>query len=79
MFTITSPALAAARLQVVAAPAGQFVFQVSGVSGVPYVIQSSTNLHSWSAASTNTLPGGVLYVTNSLGLAQQFWRAVWQQ
>ena len=25
--------------------AGQFVFQISGVPGIPYVIQSSTNLH----------------------------------
>jgi hypothetical protein len=78
-FTVASPALAAPRLQVVPASAGQFVFQVSGVSGVPYVIQSSANLRSWFSVSTNTLPGGVLCVTNSLGPAQQFWRAVWQQ
>jgi hypothetical protein len=79
MFTVASPALAAPRLQVVPAAASQFVFQVSGVPGVPYLIQSSTNLRTWLSVSTNTLPGGILYVTNSLGLAQQFWRAVWQQ
>ncbi len=78
-FTVASPASAAPRLKVVPASAGQFVVQVTGVPGVPYVMQSSTDLHSWFPVSTNMLPGGVLYLTNSLGLAQQFWRAVWQQ
>ena len=76
-FTVTSSSQAAPSLQVVPAPASEFVFEVSGVPGVPYVIQTSPDLHSWLSVSTNMLPGGVLYVTNYLGSAQQFWRAVW--
>jgi hypothetical protein len=75
-FTVTPPA---PQLQVVSAT-GQFVFKVNGAAGVPYVIQNSTNLLSWTAVSTNTLPGGVLYVTNAVssGTPHQFWRALWQ-
>ena len=77
-FTVTSSAQAAPSLQVVPAPASEFVFEVSGVPGVPYVIQTSPDLHSWLSVSTNKLAGGALYVTNSLGSAPQFWRAAWQ-
>jgi hypothetical protein len=77
-FTVTSSAPAAPSLQVVPARASEFVFEISGVPGVPYVIQTSPDLHSWLSVSTNMLPGDVLYVTNDLAFAQQFWRAVWQ-
>ena len=75
-FTVTPPP---AQLQVVSST-GRFVFKVNGASGVPYVIQNSTNLLSWISVSTNTLPSGVLYVTNpvSSGTPRQFWRALWQ-
>jgi alpha-N-arabinofuranosidase len=59
--------------------AGQFVFQLQGLSGVPYVIQMSTNLAStnWVAVSTNTPASGTLNVTNALSPGTQFYRAVW--
>jgi hypothetical protein len=70
----------APQLTVVPAASGQFVFKVAGDAGVPYVVQDSTNLLLWTSISTNTLPGGALYVTNSLlpAPAQQFWRALWK-
>jgi hypothetical protein len=60
--------------------AGQFVFQLQGQAGVPYVIQYSTNLLAWKSVSTNTLSGSTLNITNSLNSTQpnQFWRAIWQ-
>ncbi len=62
------------------APAGQFVFQLQGQPDVRYVIQNSSNLTSWVSVSTNTLTGPTLNVTNAVspGVANQFWRAVWQ-
>jgi alpha-N-arabinofuranosidase len=60
-------------------PPGQFVFQLQGLPGVPYVIQMSTNLIStnWIAISTNTLASGTLYLTNAMSSGAQFYRAVW--
>lgn len=55
----------------------QFVLQVQGQSGVRYILQSSTNLTSWSYVATNTLAGTTWNTTNSLGSPQRFWRAVW--
>ena len=59
---------------------GQFIFQVNGQSGVPYVIQSCTNLVSpnWIAISTNTSAAGPFRLTNSVSSAARFYRAVWQ-
>jgi hypothetical protein len=59
---------------------GQFVFQMQGLPGVPYVIQSSTNLTStnWTSSSTNTPIGGALNITNAIQAGAQFYRAVWQ-
>lgn len=58
----------------------QFIFQVNGQSGVPYVIQSCTNLLSpnWIAISTNTSAAGPFRLTNSVSSAARFYRAVWQ-
>ncbi|MFZ0828148.1 MAG: alpha-L-arabinofuranosidase [Verrucomicrobiia bacterium] len=60
-------------------PPGQFVFQLQGLSGVPYVIQMSTNLAApnWMAVSTNTPAGGTLDLTNPRSSDAQFYRAVW--
>ena len=60
-------------------PPGQFVFQLQGLSGVPYVIQMSTNLAApnWIAISTNTPASGTLNLTNPMSSAAQFYRAVW--
>jgi hypothetical protein len=61
-------------------PPGQFVFQLQGLSGVPYLIQMSTNLAStnWIAISTNTPSGGTLNLTNAMSSGAQFYRAVWR-
>ena len=74
---------AAPTLVVPAAPLpspGQFVFQLQGLAGVPYVIQMSTNLTSpnWIAISTNTPASGTFNVTNSMLSGNQFYRAVWR-
>ena len=63
-----------------AAPAGQFVFQLQGQPEVRYVIQSSPDLSTWTAQSTNTLTGSTLSFTNTIvpGTPQEYWRAVWQ-
>lgn len=71
----------AARLRAVSGSASQFVLELQGQAGVPYVLQNSTNLYTWTIVSTNTLPAaGKLQVTNDVapGAVQQFWRALWQ-
>jgi alpha-L-arabinofuranosidase len=59
---------------------GEFIFQLQGQAGVPYVIQTSTDLIQWSSVATNTLTSSLLNFTNAAvsGPDQQFWRAVWQ-
>jgi hypothetical protein len=61
-------------------PPGQFVFQLQGLPGVPYLIQISTNLTStnWVAISTNTPASGTLNLTNAMSSGAQFYRAVWR-
>jgi hypothetical protein len=61
-------------------PPGQFVFQLQGLPGVPYLIQMSANLAStnWIAISTNTPVSGTLNLTNAMSSGPQFYRAVWR-
>jgi hypothetical protein len=63
-----------------ALPPGQFVFQLQGLPGVPYVTQMSTNLTStnWIAISTNTPASGTVTFTNAKSSGTQFYRAVWR-
>jgi len=77
-FAPTAPSLAAVTAP--PPPAGQFVFQLQGQPGVPYVIQMSTNLIStnWMAISTNTPPAGTLTLTNAMSSRAQFYRALWR-
>jgi len=83
-YSATVLALAPAQAKLAAMPgppaASQFVFQLQGQAGVPYVIQRSTNLFVWTSVSTNTLLGSTLNITNSLDSSKpkQFWRAIWQ-
>jgi len=81
--TVLQLAPAAPSLAVPASPSpppGQFIFQLQGLSGVPYVIQMSTNLTSanWIPISTNTPANGTLYLTNAASSGAQFYRAVWR-
>lgn len=72
-----APFLTALGLQ---SSSNQFVLQLGGQSGVRYVIQTSTNLTTWTPVSTNTLSTSSLNLTNPviLGATRQFWRAIWQ-
>ncbi len=69
-----------AQLSALLPQSGQFVLQLQGQPGTPYVIQNSPDLFTWNSVSTNWLAGNVLNITNAIspGIAQQFWRAVWQ-
>jgi alpha-N-arabinofuranosidase len=59
--------------------AGEFILQLEGQPGVPYVLENSTNLLTWTAVATNTLKGSSLSITNAAasGAQQQYWRAAW--
>lgn len=69
-----------AQLSALLPQPGQFVLQLHGQPGTPYIIQRSPDLFTWTPVSTNSLVGNVLSITNviSSGITQQFWRAVWQ-
>lgn len=71
---------AAPSLKALPAPAGKFAFQLQGQPGTPYVIESSSNLLTWTPVSTNLLTGISTNITNSIsaGPGKNFWRAVWQ-
>ena len=79
-FTIYATTPAAPQLEVLSKTAGQFIFQLTGDTNVPYTVQMSTNLSAWVSTCTNTLPDGTLIVTNATNPDRpvEFWRAVWQ-
>ncbi|HXC99325.1 MAG TPA: alpha-L-arabinofuranosidase [Verrucomicrobiae bacterium] len=60
--------------------ASQFVFQLQGQIGVPYVVQRSPDLVNWTSVNTNKLLSNAINITNSLAPStpKQFWRAIWQ-
>ena len=78
LFTLAPSAPQLAVLS--AAQPGQFVFQLQGQAGVPYVVQNSADLLAWNSVATNTLVGSSVSFTNTIDptLPVQFWRAVWQ-
>jgi alpha-L-arabinofuranosidase len=69
-----------AQLSALLPQSDQFVLQLQGQPGTPYVIENSPDLFTWTPVSTNTLAGNVINITNAISsdLPQQFWRAVWQ-
>jgi alpha-L-arabinofuranosidase len=79
--TILSLSPAPATLLALPVPpaASQFVFQLQGQTGVPYVIQRSTDLITWTSLSTNTPLAGTMNITNSVNpsVPTQFWRVIW--
>jgi len=75
--TLFTFAPAAPRVQTLAAPAGTFILQLRGQAGVPWQIQSSTNLLSWTSNTTVTLAAPLGSVTNILTPGAKYWRAVW--
>jgi hypothetical protein len=80
LFTFAPSAPSLAVLPPSQWPSGQVVLQLRGQPGA-YLIQTSTNLTAWTAASTNTLDVSPLSATNAVlsGGTAQFWRALWQQ
>jgi alpha-L-arabinofuranosidase len=75
-----SPAAPTLTPLTIATVSDQFVIQLQGQAGVPYVIERSTNLTNWTPISTNTLLTNTLNATNPLTPypTQQFWRTMWQ-
>jgi hypothetical protein len=55
-----------------------FVMQFSGVAGMSYVLQGSTNLKEWSALSTNIAPANLFNLsdTNTIGVPYRFYRVL---
>jgi alpha-L-arabinofuranosidase len=78
--TVFTFAPAAPSLTVLPSAFGQFAFQLEGQSATPYVLQTSSNLVTWTSTSTNLLTGASMNFTNTIppGTGSQFWRAVWQ-
>ena len=81
--TVLSLSPAPANLKAMLDPANpaQIILQLQGQGGVPYIIQSSSNLTAWSSISTNSLAGAsTVNITNAVtpSVTRQFWRAVWQ-
>lgn len=74
-----SPAPAQLLVNSILPATGRFVFQLQGQTGVPYILQNSTNLLTWTSVSTNTLSTGTINITNSTASSTpaQFWRTVW--
>ncbi|HKI69084.1 MAG TPA: hypothetical protein VKA67_05810, partial [Verrucomicrobiae bacterium] len=58
----------------------QVLLQIHGQSGVPYVMEQSTDTMTWLRVSTNMLTGDLLNMTNPIasGPSEKFWRAAWQ-
>lgn len=78
--TLFTLAPEAPQLEWVTGTQGQAVLQLQGQPGVPYVIQSSSDLARWNDVSTNILTGYSLDLTNAVppGAAISLWRAVWR-
>jgi hypothetical protein len=75
--TLLTLAPAAPILHTAAQAGGQFILQLQGQNGVPYQLQTSPNLKTWSSNATITLSGTTVSVTNQLVPGTEFWRAVW--
>jgi len=71
----TTPS-AAATLTVQPVSAGQFSFNVDGVEGYQYVVESSTNLLTWAAVQTNTAPF-TFTAASTPDVPQQFYRTLY--
>ena len=75
--TLFTFAPAAPTVQTPVAAGGKSIFQLQGQVGVPYQIQTSTNLFTWTSNSTVMLTNAMWNVTNTISSGAKFWRAVW--
>ncbi len=55
---------------------GQFQFRVAGTSGQNYIIQSSTNLNTWTSLQTNSATLYDFLDTNAVTYPERYYRAV---
>ena len=78
--TVFNFAPAAPSLSVFPAASGQFAFELNGQSETPCVLQTCTNLVTWSSVSTNLLTSASMNFTNTVlpATVEENWRAVWQ-
>jgi PKD repeat protein len=80
-FTVTASLVASPTPQWLPATAGMtghmFHIGVSGMDGVNYVIEGTTNFQSWTPIVTNTTSGGLLLFTDtvSTNMPLRFYRA----
>jgi len=75
--TVTVTAGGGAKFQsVVLALDGTLQLQLSGTPGKSYILQSSADLRSWSAISTNVALNGTAKITQQINSAHSFYRAV---
>jgi hypothetical protein len=61
-----------------ATPGGPVALQLHGQPGVRYVVQTATDLSSWSSLSTNTLSSDPLTLNYPVASGTRYWRALWQ-
>ncbi|HXT39356.1 MAG TPA: hypothetical protein VN887_04980 [Candidatus Angelobacter sp.] len=68
----------AARLTLLPLPSGAEMLQVQGLSGRPYVVQTSTNLLDWNSVVTNSSDTGTIQWTdaNAVNYPVRFYRAL---
>lgn len=69
---------AAPKLVVQPQPGGKINLQLQGQPNVRYVLQTSTDLETWSSVATNTLTGTTWNVSTNFSTPVEFWRAEWQ-
>lgn len=55
---------------------GQFQFDILGVTGLRYSVETSSNLIDWMPLQTNVSPF-TFVDTNSTALPQRFYRSLW--
>jgi hypothetical protein len=55
---------------------GKLSFNLTGVPGNSYAVESSTNLTAWLRVETNTAPF-TFVLTNAAGNSQEYFRAVY--
>ena len=75
--TLFTFAPAAPKMQTLPTAEGKFILELQGQTGVPYQIQISTNLVSWTSNTTITLSSPTGNWTSPLSSGAKFWRVVW--
>ena len=77
LFVIPHRSPARPRLDVGGVVTNQFVFSLVGDPGIPYVVQTSSNLLDWTSISTNVLSTNYTNIFVPKTAAGRYYRAVW--